>query len=463
MIGLIEVVIPLVALILAPLIRRGDLITSLAYILTCVLIALNLNSKSYVHLLSFPPPIGDFYLFSDGISNIFGFTIAFVSSMVALYSYPYMKHRFKEMGLCECEFRKYWFLYNLYTYSMLLLVYSANLLLLYIFLEISLVSSFLLIYYYGYGNRRWVALLYFVWTHIAGILTLLGFIDVGLENQTLLMPYIKVIPMVAWILIFIGMIIKLPGLGFHIWLPYAHAEAPTPVSALLSPLTVGLAGYILLRIYEIDPSFVIKFRDQIFFYGFLTSFVAGLLVFKQRDFKRLLAYSTVSQMGYMLMALCLGTYGVFGLVIQYVSHAFGKSILFMSAGALIMTYHLRNIEKMGGLHEQVPEIANASLLGFMNLSGIVTVGLLGEFFILRGVAEFYGISKEALMVITAFIISGLYSFYTMKRVYYGKPKDYPSKRIALSVKIPLYVIGLISVIALFTAKYIVDALMGVFA
>ncbi|WP_245526130.1 complex I subunit 5 family protein [Archaeoglobus profundus] len=463
MIRLIEVAIPLVALIIAPLIVRGHLITSLAYVLSCILIALKLTSRGYIHLLSFPSPVGDFYLFSDGISNIFGFTIALISSMVALYSYPYMKHRFEEMGLGEGEFRKYWFLYNLYAYSMLLLVYSANLLLLYVFLEISLVSSFLLIYYYGYGNRRWVALLYFVWTHVAGVLTLIGFIIVGLKNQTLLMPYIKVIPMVAWILIFLGMVIKLPGLGFHIWLPYAHAEAPTPVSALLSPLTVGLAGYILLRIYEIDPSFVIKFRDQIFLYGFLTSFVAGLIVFKQRDFKRLLAYSTVSQMGYMLMALCLGTYGMFGLVIQYVSHAFGKSILFMSAGALIMAYHLRDIEKMGGLHEQVPEIANASLLGFMNLSGIVTIGLLGEFFILRGVVEFYGIGRVAMMVIVAFIISGLYSFYTMKRIYYGKPKDYPSKRIALSVKIPLYVIGLISIITLFTAKYIVDALMEVFA
>ncbi len=460
---MIETILPLISLITSPLMRRsGAVITFLAYTASAILIALNVSKSWYFKLLDFPRPIGDFYLFSDGISNVFGLTIAFVSGMVALYSYPYMKHRFDEIGFDEAEFRRYWFLYNLYTYSMFLLIYSANLLLLYVFLEISLISSFLLIYYYGYGNRRWVAILYLVWTHLAGVLTLIGFIEVALSNHTLLLPYIKTVPMVAWIIIFFGMIVKLPGLGFHIWLPYAHAEAPTPVSALLSPLAVGLAGYILLRIYEIDPSFIIKYGRAVFIYGFLTSLIAGLLVFKQRDFKRLLAYSTISQMGYMLMAICLGTYGLFALVIQYVSHALGKSILFMSAGALIVLYHLRDIEKMGGLHEQVPEIANASLLGFMNLSGIITIGMIGEFFMLRGVTEFYGFSKEALMVITAFVISGLYSFYTMMRIYYGKPKDYPRAKTSIMITFPLYAIGLVSIIMLFTSNYIVEALMGVF-
>ncbi len=456
---MIEILIPILALITSPLMKRGDIPTFLAYITTSVLIALNVASKQSLKLLSFPKPIGDFYLFSDGTSNVFGLTIALVSAFVALYSYPYMKHRFEEMKLDEKEFRKYWFLYNLYTYSMLLLVYSANLLLLYIFLELSLISSFLLIYYYGYGNRRWVALLYFVWTHVAGVMTLVGFVIVGLNNGTLLMPYIRLIPLTAWILIFFGMVVKLPGLGFHIWLPYAHAEAPTPVSALLSPLTVGLAGYVLLRIYEIDPSFIVRFRDAVFVYGFLTSFVAGLLVFKQRDFKRLLAYSTVSQMGYMLMAICLGGYGLMGLVIQYVSHALGKSILFMCAGSIIMLYGLREVERMGGLHDQIPDVANASLIGFMNLSGIVTVGMIGEFFILKGVVDVYGIGKEAIMVITAFVVSGLYSFYTMKRVYYGRPKNYEPKASPLSVKIPLYSIGLVSIALLFLANYVTEVLV----
>jgi len=462
----IELLIPITALIISPLLKkRGDVVSALAFLITSVIIFFRLVKMEvfYAKIAEFPSPIGVFYVYGDSISHVFGFTIAFVSAFVALYSTPYMKHRFEEMGLSLNEFGKYWILYNAYAYSMLLLVYSGNLLMLYVFLEISLVTSFLLIYYYGYGKRQWVAMLYFVWTHIAGVLALIGFILIGLSNNTLLMPMIKSIPFVAWILVLVGMLVKLPGLGFHIWLPYAHAEAPTPVSALLSPLTVGLAGYVILRLYEIDPSFIDNYRNLIFAYGFLTSFVAGLLVFKQNDFKRLLAYSTVSQMGYMIMAICLGSYGVLGLIIQYVSHAFGKAILFMSAGSIIALYGLRRLDYMGGFHEQIPQIANASLIGFMNLSGIITIGMIGELFILRGAFEtFQKIGWEVMAIVLVFVISGLYSFYTMKNVFYGKPKDYPVKKPSLLLVTPLYAIGIVSIALLFCGEFVIRALMEVF-
>jgi len=394
-------------------------------------------------------PIGKIYVYGDSLSHAFGFTIALVSAMVAVYSLPYMKHRFHEMGLdVEKEFRKYWLFYNLYAASMLWLVYAGNFILLYVFLEISLIASFLLIYMYGYGNRQWVALLYFIWTNVAGVLTLIGFILIGMQNGSMAIDAVKAVSTAAWLLVFVGMLIKLPGLGPHIWLPWAHAEAPTPVSALLSPLTVGLAGYVILRVYFIDPSFIETYRIPILAYGILTSIYAGLSVFRQKDFKRLLAYSTVSQMGYMLIGFAAGTFGVLGVVIQYVSHALGKSILFMSAGAIIAVYHgLRDVEKMGGMHEYVPTISNAALLGFMTISGILTVGMFGEFFILKGIADIYGFSLTVLLpVILVFIISGLYSFYTMKNIFYGRPRGYETPAVSRLLDTPLYVIGIISVL-----------------
>ena len=349
------------------------------------------------------------------------------------------------------EFRKYWFLYNLYAVSMLWLVYAGNLILLYIFLEISLLASFLLIYMYGYGNRQWVGILYFVWTHIAGVLALLGFLMVGFSNQTLALHSISAIGFLPWLLIFLGMVVKLPGLGPHIWLPWAHAEAPTPVSALLSPLTVGLAGYVLLRVYLVDPSFIVEYRDVIIAYAIISSVYAGFSVFKQKDYKRLLAYSTVSQMGYVLIALCLGSYGLIGVVIQYMSHAFGKSILFMTAGAIIATFHgLRDVAKMGGMHEYIPTIANAALIGFMTLSGILTIGMFGEFYILAGLTKVYGFNLTVILaVVLVFIISGLYSFYTMKVIYYGKPAGYEKPKFSRLLDFPLYVIAFFSVAFIF--------------
>ncbi len=410
------------------------------------------HAEFNIPLFDVGKPIGVFYLLSDPISNAFGFTICLISAMVAIYSLPYMKHRFEEMNAdVEREFRKYWFLYNLYAVAMLWLVYAGNLILLYIFLEISLLASFMLIFMYGYGNRHWVGILYFVWTHIAGVLAFVGFLMIAFENQTLALDSIKVIGFLPWLLIFLGMLVKLPGLGPHIWLPWAHAEAPTPVSALLSPLTVGLAGYVLLRIYMIDSSFIMHYRDIIITYAIISSVYAGFSVFKQKDYKRLLAYSTVSQMGYVLIALCLGSSGLMAVVLQYISHAFGKSILFMTAGAIIASFHgLRDINKMSGMHEYVPTIANAALIGFMTLSGILTIGMFAEFFILVGLTQVYHFNLIVIAaVVFVFIISGLYSFYTMRIIYYGRPAGYSKPKISRLLDTPLYAIAAFSFLFVF--------------
>jgi NADH-quinone oxidoreductase subunit M len=405
--------------------------------------------------MTFSPPIGEMYLNADFISHAFGLTICIVSAMVALFALPYMNHRFEEMKLSvDGEFRKYIFLYDLYAASMLWLVYSGNLILLYIFLEIALITAFLLIYFYGYGNRRWVGQLYLIWSLIAGVLTLAGFLIIGINNDTLALKYIATVGRYAWPFIFVGMVIELPVLGPHVWLPWAHAEAPTPLSALLSPLTVGLAGYVLLRIALIDYSFIVTYRSYIFGYALISSIYAGFSVFKQTDFKRLLAYSTVSQMGYILAALCLGPFGLVGVVIQYMSHAFGKSILFSSAGGIIAVHHgLRDIRQMGGLHDSIPAISNAAVVGFLNLGGILTVGMLGEFFILRGVVETFGVSTGSLAILLAvifmFMLSVWYGFYTIRKVFYGKPKDTTRKEISRYLYVPLFIIGITSVLLVF--------------
>lgn len=448
--------IPLIAAFVTPLLkpRTATIVSSIAYlvpfvfIMYCLFDGLTFEER----FMSFVEPVGTIYLVSDVIAYSFGLAICIVSAMVALYSLPYMQHRFEEMGLdVGKEYRKYIFLYNLYAASMLWLVFSGNLILLYIFLEISLLASFLLIYMYGYGNRRWVATLYFVWTHIAGMLALIGFLMVAFENSSAALNEISSVSFIAWLLIFLGMVIKLPGLGPHIWLPWAHADAPTPVSALLSPLTVGLGAFVLVRMYGVDPWFIKEYAVPIFIYGVVSSVYAGFAVFKQKDFKRLLAYSTVSQMGYVLIGLSLGVYGLMGVVIQYISHAFGKAILFMAAGSIIALYHgLRDVGKMGGLHEQIPTISNAALIGFMNLSGILAIGMFGEFFILKGIVDVFGLNLAAIVaVVFVFIISGLYSFYTLKKVFYGTPKDYEKAGVSRFLDVPLYVVGVLSILFIF--------------
>ncbi len=464
-------IIPLVVAFIAPILKPkgATYLSATAFLIPffAIIYRLFLPGPAEILLMRFSPPIGDIYLNLDYISHAFGLTICLVSAMVALFALPYMEHRFEEMKVeAEREFRKYIFIYDLYAASMLWLVYSGNLALLYVFMELMLITAFLLIYTYGYGNRRWVGLLYLVWCAIAGVLTLAGFVILAFNTNTLalngLMASGKGVGMIAWAFIFAGMIIELPVVGPHIWLPWAHAEAPTPVSALLSPLTVGLAGYVLLRIALIDYSFIYEYRMPILAYAIFSSVYGGFSVFRQTDFKRLLAYSTVSQMGYILVALCLGPFGLIGVVIQYMSHAFGKSILFSSAGGIIAVHHgLRDLNKMGGLHDSIPGISNAAVVGFLNLGGILTVGMLGEFFILRGVVDTFlrpespsflgwtGSLPIILAVIFMFILSVWYGFWTIRRVFYGKPKD--TKRLEISgyFYVPLFIIGGLSVLLLF--------------
>jgi len=459
---LVLLLLPLIATFIAPFLKpkAATYLSSIAFLLPffAIIGCMFYGCPAKIHLMTFSAPIGEFYLQFDMISHAFGLTICIVSAMIALYALPYMTHRFEEMELnVEREFRKYIFIFDLYAASMLWLVYSGNLVLLYVFLELMLITAFLLIYTYGYGNRKWVGLLYLLWCAVAGVLTLGGIVILAFDNSSLAFDVLMAsgtISMIAWAFIFFGMIIELPVLGPHIWLPWAHAEAPTPVSALLSPLTVGLAGYVLLRVALIDYSFIEEYRIPILIYAIISSIYGGFSVFKQTDFKRLLAYSTVSQMGYMLVALCLGPFGLIGLVIQYMSHAFGKSILFSSAGGVIVTHHgLRDLSKMGGLHDSIPPISNAAVIGFLNLGGMLTIGMLGEFFILRGVVETFGISMASLPILLAvifmFILSVWYGFYTIKKVFYGKPKDTKRLEISIYLYLPLYIIGIISVLLLF--------------
>ncbi len=456
-------IIPLVVAFIAPLLKpkSATYLSALAFIVPffTIIYRLFVPGPAEILLVPFSPPIGDIYLNLDYISHAFGLTICLVAAMVAFFALPYMEHRFEEMEVdSEREFRKYIFIYDLYAASMLWLVYSGNLALLYVFMELMLITAFLLIYNYGYGNRRWVGVLYLVWCAIAGVLTLAGFVILAFNSNTLalngLMASGKGVGMIAWAFIFAGMIVELPVVGPHIWLPWAHAEAPTPVSALLSPLTVGLAGYVLLRIALIDYSFIATYRMPILAYAIFSSIYGGFSVFRQTDLKRLLAYSTVSQMGYILVALCLGPFGLIAVVIQYMSHAFGKSILFSSAGGIIAVHHgLRDIRKMGGLHDSIPAISNAAVIGFLNLGGVLTVGMLGELFILRGIVDTFGVNTSSLGIILAvvfmFILSVWYGFYTIRKVFYGKPKSTERLEISRYLYAPLYIIGMISVLLLF--------------
>ena len=419
--------------------------------------------------------IGTIAMGIDGLSAPVVIGLSVVTSFVAVYSIKYMETRIEEMereGEHPPSFGTYLLLYAIFAATMLGLVYSTNLIEFYVFLEGSLISSFLLIAFYGYGDRRRISLLYFVWTHVGAVVFLTGVLYLGYLMHTF--NYMVVIDgamksvgsveevvglgaatLIAALFLF-GLFVKMAVFGVHMWLPYAHAEAPTPISALLSPNLIGLAGYAIARfVIPLFPTQMVDWRPFLMGLAFTTMVYAGLVALRQWDFKRFLAYSSISQMGYMLLGLStLNQYGIMGAMLIYLSHAIGKALLFMSAGVFITEIHgLRDITKMGGLARRYPLVASLALFGFMNLTGLPpSIGMWSEIYLVIGVVKtpyfFSGVGDMlglSLLLIVAMTVTAAYSFITMKKIFYGQPRSKIEVReVVDSFKLSMLAIALFS-------------------
>ncbi|GAB6147664.1 complex I subunit 4 family protein [Stetteria hydrogenophila] len=392
------------------------------------------------------PGLGTVALALDALSAPVVFGVSLVTAIVALYSVPYMRVRLEELKREGSEppgMGVYFLLYNLFAASMLGMALSTNLVEFYVFMELTLVASFLLIAYYGYGERGRIALLYFIWTHVGAVILLAGIVYYGIKAGTfdyLSVPSLEPVvvePLLGGAaktvaaLMLAGLFVKMAVVGVHMWLPYAHAEAPTPISALLSPNLIGLAGYAAARfVASAFPGVLLSWRDALVALGFATIVYGGLVALTQVDFKRLLAYSSVSQMGYILVGVgSMTKMGIAGAMLFYLSHAVGKAILFMTAGVFIATLHgLRDIRRMGGLARLYPKTAAAALFGFLSLTGTPPApGFWAELLILLGLLSVYGGSSGSFLLAAAALLLALsvtaaYSFITMKRVFYGRPR-----------------------------------------
>src|SRR5512133_3236099 len=209
----------------------------------------------------------------------------------------------------------YFALYLAFSMGMLGTVLATNLIEFYVFFELMLVPSFFLVAFYGYGARRRIALMFFFWTHVgAGVLLLgllaMGFFAGGFDYSTVKANASKIPVQWLTIIIFaivIGLGVKLAAFGLHIWLPYAHAEAPTPISALLSPAMIGIGAYGLLRLWlELLTGSYAQYSLYINMWGLATMIYGGAMALMQDDIKKVLAYSSISQMGYILFGLGSG-------------------------------------------------------------------------------------------------------------------------------------------------------------
>ncbi len=406
-----------------------------------------------------------FGLRADGLSLPLVLTINILSATISVYSIPYMKEK---IGGKRKEYGVYYALYLLYTAGMVGAVLATNLIEFFLFYEFMLIPSYFLIVQWGYGARERIAFMYFIWTHLgalallAGILSTYGIVG-SLDIYEIPMLLKQANPSFEStvgisVLMLIGFFVKMAVFGLHVWLPHAHAEAPTPISALLSPAMIGIGGYATVRItLMFFPAVFEAFGTILSVWALATIIYGGMMALAQDDLKRLLAYSSISQMGYMLLGISShSVLGVSGSMFHYVSHATCKGLLFMAAGSIILQAGgLRSIKVLGGLASKMPITTMAALIGFLGIMGIPPLnGFQSEWMLFSGVFQEAITSGSVSRLITAYtgiiatILTACYSLWTIRRVFFGKRPDYLEhvQEAPREVTVPLLVLSIATVL-----------------
>ncbi len=357
----------------------------------------------------------EFGLLIDQLSAVLLFVVSFIGFLIVVYSIGYMHE--------ERDLPRYYAEISLFIASMLMLVISSNLLLLFISWELVGLCSYLLIgFWYKKPSAASAAKKAFLVTRVGDIMFLAGIVVLYVKLGTLnIRELFEIAPQadkgvltLASLLIFGGAVGKSAQFPLHVWLPDAM-EGPTTVSALIHAATMVKAGvFLVARVY---PIFTPESLAVVAWIGGITALIAGSMAIVMTDIKRVIAYSTISHLGFMTLALGVG--GYFAGIFHLLNHSFFKALLFLSAGAVIHAVHSQDIRDMGGLWKKMPITGTAFFIGAWSLSGLPPwSGFWSKDEILVMVKE-YDNALFAVAVVAAFF-SALYIFRLFFVVFLGK-------------------------------------------
>ncbi|MDG1904624.1 MAG: NADH-quinone oxidoreductase subunit M [Arenicella sp.] len=313
---------------------------------------------------------------------------------------------------------------------------ALDLFLFFLFWEVMLVPMYLLIAIWGHEGRAYASMKFFIFTQLSGLLMLVAILVLAKLHHDATGVYsfsyfdllgTQIDPQVAfWLMLgfFIAFIVKLPVFPFHTWLPDAHTQAPTAGSVILAGILLKTGAYGLIRFtVPLFPEAALSFAPIAMMLGVAGILYGAVLAFAQTDFKRLVAYSSVSHMGFVVLGVfAWNSLALQGAVIQLVAHGFSTAALFMIAGALQQRLHTRDMSKMGGLWQQMPRMGAVALFFALASLGLPGLGnFVAEFLVLLGLfkVNVWMTAAAALGLITA----AVYSLIMMQKTFYGKPDD----------------------------------------
>ncbi|MCI4325841.1 MAG: NADH-quinone oxidoreductase subunit M [Thermoplasmata archaeon] len=384
----------------------------------------NLESYSWIHLswLSINYTVG-----VDGISLVMILLTAFLQIATVVYSWEETKEPGAFFGLLM--------LTCLGCFGVFI---ALDVLLFFLFWEAVLIPMFFLIGFWGGPRRRYAALKFFVYTHVASIVMLVGLLALvfysGAKSFDFSAIYVAAhglsptVQTFLFLALFFGFGVKFPIVPFHTWLPDAHVEAPTAGSVLLAGLLLKLGAYGLIRwAVEILPIGMSHLTPLLYVVAFASIVWGSVIALAQRDLKRLIAYSSINHMGIVLLAIAVySQLGLLAAVLLMFAHGVVSALLFMASGSVHHTFGTRDISKLGGITPVAPILATMLMVGSLASLGLpALISFPAEFTAL--LATWDRLAYWVLIPLVLLVVTAAFYLWMMQRVLFGPQRNIPEK------------------------------------